>query len=50
MAYERCPCCHGKKQIIGLGNLVKDCKECNGVGHVKPVVVEKKKRKAKTSE
>ena len=50
MAFERCPCCVGKKTIVALGGMIKDCKECNGVGHVKPaVVVEKKKRKSKES-
>lgn len=51
MAYDRCSCCNGKKTIIGLGGMIKECKECNGVGHVKPVevVVEKKKRKPRVT-
>ncbi len=30
----RCDSCHGKKTVIGLGNIVKDCPACKGVGYV----------------
>lgn len=40
MTYDRCPCCLGKKKLMGLGAIMKDCHECHGVGYVKPVVVE----------
>jgi len=50
MAYDRCPCCNGKKTVVALGGMIKECKECNGVGHVQPVVVvEKKKRKPRVT-
>lgn len=49
MHYERCPSCHGKKVLMGLGSMIKSCKACNGVGHIKPEVVEVKKRKSKES-
>jgi excinuclease UvrABC ATPase subunit len=32
---ERCSCCLGKKTIMGLGSMIKDCPECDGIGHVK---------------
>jgi len=31
----RCDCCIGKKTIIGLGALIKDCPKCKGIGHIK---------------
>ena len=31
---ERCYSCMGKKTIIGLGALIKDCPVCDGVGYV----------------
>ena len=30
----RCDSCHGKKKLIGLGSIVKDCPACKGVGYV----------------
>jgi hypothetical protein len=35
---QRCPCCIGKKTIIGLGAMIKDCPNCKGVGHIKVVL------------
>lgn len=31
----RCTACLGKKTIVGLGMISKDCPACNGVGHIK---------------
>lgn len=38
---KRCDSCMGRKKLLGLGGMIKDCKVCGGVGHVavKPVVV-----------
>lgn len=33
----RCDMCLGKKTIVGLGMLVKDCPRCDGIGHVKVI-------------
>lgn len=30
----RCECCNGRKRIIGLGGMQRDCYECDGVGHL----------------
>jgi hypothetical protein len=27
--------CAGKKTIVGLGSMIKECPSCHGVGHVK---------------
>jgi transposase len=35
MTTQRCDCCIGKKTILGLGALIKECPKCKGVGHVK---------------
>lgn len=32
---ERCPNCYGRKRILGLGMIEKECNECKGIGHVK---------------
>lgn len=42
MPLVRCDCCHGRKKLLQLGNIVKDCQNCNGLGYVedKPVVNE----------
>lgn len=37
MAITRCEMCMGKKTILGLGCLIKDCPGCKGIGHVKVV-------------
>ncbi len=30
----RCECCQGRKKVMGLGMMMKDCSECLGVGFV----------------
>lgn len=35
MITERCDTCYGKKTIMALGALIKECPKCKGVGHVK---------------
>jgi hypothetical protein len=35
MTTARCETCSGKKTIIGLGMITKQCPGCKGVGHVK---------------
>lgn len=39
MSYDRCGVCLGRKQILGFGNMYKDCVACHGVGYVKPAPV-----------
>lgn len=34
----RCDKCLGKKTLIGLGGLIKDCPKCEGIGHLKIVL------------
>ena len=34
MAVTRCTVCNGHKSILGLGNMVKKCHECKGIGFV----------------
>ena len=51
MALNRCDCCHGRRNIVGLGGMQKACGNCNGVGHVKtdaPVTTVVIKRKRRT--
>lgn len=37
-----CEVCKGKKTMIGLGNLIKDCYACKGIGWIEvPAQVEK---------
>ena len=31
---NRCHLCGGRKQVMGLGCMMKDCYECNGVGWI----------------
>jgi len=47
MTTTRCETCVGRRTIIGLGGLVKECPGCKGVGHVKVAesVEQKDKRK-----
>jgi|FreactTroBogLake_1042271.scaffolds.fasta_scaffold07702_11 predicted nucleic acid-binding Zn-ribbon protein len=33
----QCTGCSGKKVIMGLGGMIKDCPKCGGVGHIKVV-------------
>ena len=35
MTTTRCETCVGRRTIVGLGGLVKECPACKGVGHVK---------------
>ena len=30
----RCLSCHGRKSLIGLGNMLVKCKTCKGVGFI----------------
>lgn len=34
MSFVRCLLCNGKKTIVGLGMLEKECPTCYGVGYV----------------
>jgi len=34
MIITRCPCCMGKRTIMGMGCLIKECPQCDGVGHI----------------
>jgi hypothetical protein len=37
--YIHCPVCKGRKRMLGLGLIEKDCSECKGVGFVeKPIL------------
>lgn len=50
MALTRCDCCHGRKTLIGLGNIIKSCARCLGFGYVKiGEVVEKLSETVKQS-
>lgn len=31
---QRCDQCNGRKKIIGLGGMQKDCPSCKGIGHI----------------
>lgn len=31
---QRCPVCNGSKQVLGLGNMLNDCDNCDAVGYV----------------
>lgn len=48
----RCPVCRGRKKIIGLGLLEKDCDHCVGIGWIskKPVEIKVKKSRKKSIE
>ena len=35
---QRCPKCIGKKVVMGLGCMTKECPQCDGVGHIKIVL------------
>jgi phage FluMu protein Com len=35
MTTTRCETCCGKKTILGLGMINKQCPDCKGVGHIK---------------
>jgi len=51
MTLSRCDCCHGRRHLVGLGGMERECSNCKGVGFVKaaaaaePVVVVKRKRR-----
>lgn len=34
MSAERCPLCHGRKQIKWVGGFMRECTDCFGVGYV----------------
>lgn len=33
--WVRCDSCRGRKQVMGVGGMLKDCKACSGVGQLK---------------
>ena len=37
---KRCPCCLGRKKMLGFGFIEETCSECNGVGHIEDKEVE----------
>ena len=37
----RCECCAGRKKIVALGGIVKDCGNCKGVGYVASIAPDK---------
>lgn len=40
MATQKCKACNGYKQIVALGNITKDCPDCDGIGYIKILVTE----------
>jgi hypothetical protein len=32
---KRCETCSGRKQVMGLGWMIKDCPGCHGIGWIK---------------
>jgi hypothetical protein len=36
--HTRCAVCAGKKVIMGLGSMLKECSACDGIGHVTVVI------------
>ena len=49
MTTKRCETCVGRRTIVGLGGLIKECPACKGVGHVKvdePVTESKDKKRS----
>jgi hypothetical protein len=34
MALDKCPSCKGRKSVMGMGMIVKNCSNCKGVGYV----------------
>ncbi len=36
---NKCPGCNGKKQVVGLGCMLKNCTECGGSGLAKTAAV-----------
>lgn len=34
MSYLRCPLCNGSKKFLGMGAMLKDCTECDGIGYI----------------
>jgi len=45
----RCDSCHGRKRLVGMGGMIKDCPACKGVGYVsaEPPIKAKRERKPK---
>ena len=44
----RCDACHGRKQLTGLGGMMKTCKVCSGIGYTKePAAVKPAGRRKK---
>lgn len=37
--YKRCPCCVGKKEIMGAGCMKIKCRECDGMGLVEDKLI-----------
>ncbi len=35
----RCDCCKGRREVLGLGGMVKKCLSCMGIGWKNDVVV-----------
>lgn len=47
MSFVRCATCNGKKSVMGLGMLEKECPTCYGVGYIDPAPKEVKKAASK---
>ena len=50
MSFTRCTLCNGKKRIMGLGMIEKECPECKGVGYINLVEKAPVKRVRKKKE
>jgi hypothetical protein len=40
---QRCPICNGSKQVLSLGNMLKDCDNCEAIGYVAEKIEEEPK-------
>ena len=44
----RCDVCKGRRELLGMGGMVRKCKDCNGTGWVpevtEPVTIDKRSK------
>lgn len=47
---SRCETCNGKKEVMGLGCMMKKCGSCDGSGWQKEIVADKRTKEYKDSQ
>lgn len=49
MTLIRCVVCEGRKRLMGIGGMIKECYACEGIGYIRDISMNENDRRSKKS-